>query len=66
MNVCQSPWLVEEIFNAKLEKAKKEDNSSSFSFNGFDERKATIETSRPRQPSGQKRIQNTVSLFLYF
>ena len=61
-------WL-RRIFNAKLEKALKEDNSSLFFFFYFlfiqwflSNEKATIESTRLRQPSGQKkkkRIQNT-------
>jgi hypothetical protein len=69
MNVCQSPRLVEEIFNAKLEMAEEiEDKSFSFFLSffliqwPFVERKATIETSHRRQPSGQKRTQNTHSV----
>jgi hypothetical protein len=61
-------WL-RRIFNAKLEKAFKEDNSSLFFFFFYflfiqwflSNEKATIESTRLRQPSGQKkrRIQNT-------
>jgi hypothetical protein len=61
-------WL-RRIFNAKLEKAFKEDNSSLFFFFFYflfiqwflSNEKATIESARLRQPSGQKkkRIQNT-------
>ena len=54
-------WL-RRIFNAKLEKALKEDNSSLFFFFYFlfiqwflSNEKATIESTRLRQPSGQKK-----------
>lgn len=69
MNVCQSPRLVEEIFNAKLEMVEEiEDNYFSFFLSffliqwPFVEQKATIETSHRRQPFGQKRSQNTHSV----
>jgi hypothetical protein len=55
-------WL-RRIFNAKLEKAFKEDNSSLFFFFFYflfiqwflSNEKATIESARLRQPSGQKK-----------
>ena len=54
-------WL-RRIFNAKLEKALKEDNSSLFFFFYFlfiqwflSNEKATIESTHLRQPSGQKK-----------